>query len=283
MFKNYYELAKPERTLTNVLTAAAGYLFASKWHIHWGVFLALLVGSTLIIASACVFNNYLDRRLDSHMKRTKKRALVLHEVSGKAAITYGSILGLMGFITLTRTNWLTFTVGVIAFVSYVFVYGWAKRHTIYSTLIGTIPGGASLVAGYTAFTNHLDTAALLLFIAMVSWQMAHFYAIGIYRLEDYRSAGLPIWPVKKGVASTKQQIIFFIIAFILASVLLTYLGHAGLIFAFVMLLVGIEWLRKALVTPKRQDEAMWGRSVFLFSLKVIMVFSVMVAVGPILP
>src|ERR1700722_13872063 len=101
MFKRYLELAKPERTLANVITAGAGYLFAAKWHIGWTIVPALLAGSSLIIASACVFNNYIDRDLDVQMARTKKRALVIGSISARTALIYGSILGALGFWLLT--------------------------------------------------------------------------------------------------------------------------------------------------------------------------------------
>ena len=245
--------------------------------------MSLLIGTTLIIASACVLNNYTDRELDKKMARTKQRALVVGEVSGRAAVIYASILGLAGFGLLTYTNWLTFAVGAVAFVGYVALYGWAKRHTIYGTLVGTIPGGASLVAGYTAFNGRLDMAALLLFLAMAAWQMAHFYAIGIYRFKDYKKARLPIWPVQKGIASTRQQIYWFIGLFIAVNFLMTYQGYAGLVYLFVSVGLGVEWLRRALENSTSLKDADWGRQTFLFSLIVICGWSAAIAFGSILP
>lgn len=281
--RDYYELAKPERTLTNVLTAAAGYLFAAHWHINFQSFIALLLGSTLVIASACVFNNLLDRQLDSRMGRTQKRALVEGRVSVTAAGLYAAAMAAVGFLLLAATNWLTFAVGVEAFLSYILLYGWAKRHTVYGTLVGTLPGGSSLVAGYTAAKNQLDWAALLLFLAMLSWQMAHFYAIAVYRFNDYKAAKVPVYPVIKGIKQTTQQIIFYIAMFSVIMLLLSGLGYTGYIFAAVMLALSLWWLKKAVLGLKVKDKPAWARGVFLFSLTVIMIFAVMVATGPILP
>ena len=278
----YLELAKPERTLTNVLTALAGYLFASKWHLTWRL-LALLLGSTLIIAAACVFNNVLDRRLDKRMGRTKKRVLVSGRVTVSNALIYGTLLGAAGFWALSYTNRLTLIIGALAFISYVLLYGAAKRYSIHGTLVGTVPGGASLVAGYSSVTNRLDLTALLLFLAMLAWQMAHFYAIAIYRYDDYKAAELPVMPVKTSVHAAKIQIIFYIIFFIITAGLITPVGHAGYIYLVAVVVLGIWWLLKALHRYTRSAHDEWGRGVFFFSLRVITVFSILVAVARILP
>lgn len=278
----YYRLAKPERTFTNILTALAGYLFASEWHFSWDL-LALIAGSTLIIGSACVLNNYADRDMDSKMQRTKKRSLVSGEVPVMHAIVYATIMGVVGFWVLAYTNWLTFAIGAIAFVGYVVLYDLAKRHTVYGTMVGTIPGSASLVAGYTAVIGRLDWTALLLFIVMAAWQMAHFYAIAIYRLADYKAASIPVWPAKKGVPSTKRQILLFIFIFGLANVALTIFGHAGYIYLAVMGAVSLYWLWMGISGFKTTGGHKWARQEFKLSLIIIVVLAVMLAVGPILP
>src|SRR5665213_2052903 len=232
--KLYYLLTKPERTLTNVLTAAAGFFFAARLPFNWLLFIVLIVGTTLVIASGCVLNNYIDKDLDKKMARTKKRALVQGDISPRAALYYAICLGAFGFFLLSYINWLTFGVGVVAFIGYVGLYGLAKRLSVHGTLVGTLPGGASLVAGYTAVTDRLDGAALMLFILMATWQMAHFYAIAVYRLEDYRNAEVPVWSVKKGIPSTKRQILLYALLFLLAIILLVLLGYVGYIFLVVM-------------------------------------------------
>jgi protoheme IX farnesyltransferase len=160
-FKSYYRLTKPGIIQANVMTAAAGFLFASTHHIDLKLLVATLAGTALIIASACVVNNYTDRGIDSKMARTKKRATVTGEISTKNTLLFATILGLLGIIILIKfANKWPLIIGLLAFIDYVILYGIAKRTTIHSTLVGTIAGSASIVAGYCAVTQHISSQRL---------------------------------------------------------------------------------------------------------------------------
>jgi protoheme IX farnesyltransferase len=280
----YLELTKPQRTLANVYTAVAGFLFATAWPLNWGLFAALVIGITLVIASACVANNYLDRELDKRMLRTQKRALPTHAVPAQAAIVLALVSGIIGFVILaSKVNWLVVILGAVAYVDYVVAYGWTKRHSVWSTWIGTISGSLSLVAGYCAVTGRLDRVAVLLFTLMAFWQMAHFYAVGIYRLEDYRAANLPIWPVRYGLGGLRAQIISYIVLFALAAMALTLIGSTGLIYLIVTVVLSLGWLRVAVRPWRAKHEAKWAGAVFGYSLLVITVLPLALAAGPHLP
>lgn len=266
------------------MTAAAGFFFASQGHIDWWLFIALLAGTTLVIASGCVFNNYLDRNIDKKMDRTKKRSLVVGDISARNALTYATTLGILGFIILAvYTNLITVIIGLIGIIDYVILYGWAKRNTVHSTLIGGISGSTSLVAGYTAVTGTFDITALLLFLIMAFWQMPHFYAIGIYRRKDYAAANLPILTVQKGIGAAKKEILFYIVGYIAAVSLLAILGHAGYTYLVVMLAITFWWLWIALQGPQAKDDVKWAHKIFGISLLVLMVFSVMISLDHWLP
>ncbi len=272
--KAYVELVKPERTLVNVLTAVAGFLLASRWHFSASLIIFTLLGTTFTIASACVSNNLLDRKVDKQMKRTSARVLVTGEVGPRAALIFALVLAAGGFSLLALVNWLTFALGALAFISYVFIYGLAKRKTIWSTLIGTLPGGLSLVAGYTAVTDQLSFTAVLLFLAMLAWQMAHFYAIAVYRRSDYASANLPVWAVKKGVVSTRRQVIGWILAFAIIGLVLAIVVGSWLL-AVVILVVSSWWLRASIASSKN-----WARKSFSISLSVMLIFCLALALSP---
>ncbi|HEY5695829.1 MAG TPA: UbiA family prenyltransferase, partial [Candidatus Saccharimonadales bacterium] len=182
-FKDYYSLTKPGVLYGNAITAAAGFLLAAKGNIHIGLFVALVVGSTLMIASACVLNNFLDQDIDSKMERTKKRAIVAGIVPGRHAVIMATVLGVVGLSILAfYTNWLVVIVGIVGYIDYVVLYGMlSKRLSLYGTLVGSVSGAAPVLAGYLAVTNSVDAGAVIVFAAMFLWQMPEFYSIAIYR------------------------------------------------------------------------------------------------------
>ncbi len=218
------------------------------------------------------------------MERTKKRALVSGLVSNSSALIYAVILGVFGFATLGLfTNTATVLLGALGIVFYVIVYGIAKRTTVHGTVIGSIAGAFPPVAGYTAVTNQVDTTAVLLFLILVFWQMPHFYAIAMYRLKDYSSAGLPVLPVKKGIRATKIQITIYTAAFLLATQAMTLFGSTGYLFQASTALLGVVWLYKALKGFEAPDDTRWAKTMFVFSLGVILGLDIMLAVGARLP
>lgn len=279
-FKAYYELVKPGRTIANGMTALAGFLLASGRDVDFWLLLAAVGGISLIVASACAFNNYFDRGIDSEMQRTKGRALVKGDIPAWAAVMYAAVLGAIGFAILGLcTNLPTVIAGIVGIVDYLVFYGISKRRSVYSTLIGSICGATPIAAGYTAVTGRFDTGALLLFLLMMFWQMPHFYAIAIYRRDDYAKAGLPIWSVKKGIPSTKFQIIIFAILFAITTALLSMFGYAGWVYFVVSLGLGLIWVYKGMAGYHAADGNKWARGMFGFSLLVLLGFSAAMALN----
>jgi protoheme IX farnesyltransferase len=284
MLRECYLLTKPGIIYGNALTAIAGLLLASRWHISAGLFLATVAGTCLVIASACVINNYLDRGIDKKMVRTKQRALVTGELSGTFAIIYGLLLGGLGFTLLALfTNKLVVLIGAVAYVDYIVLYGVSKRASMHGTLVGSIAGAAPPVAGYCAVTGHFNGGALIIFLIMVCWQMVHFYAIAIRRSADYKAAGIPVLPLVKGVHATKVQMISYTAAFVAAVTALTLFGYAGYIFLITIGGAGCIWLYKGLTSFQVKDNVKWAGGMFGYSLVVLLVFSAALATGSILP
>lgn len=279
MFKTYYQLTKPGIIYGNAITAAAGFLLASKGHVDIKLFLAALIGLSFIIASGCVFNNYLDRDIDAKMQRTKNRAIVRGAVSKKGAIIFGALLLVLGCAVLSLfTNHYSLSAALTGFLVYVFIYTPLKRRTVYGTLIGAIAGATPPVVGYTAVTNRFDSGALILFLILVCWQMPHFYAIAIYRLKDYAAASIPVLPVKQGIKTAKMHMLLYVAAFIFAAASLTYFGFTGYVYLGVMLLLGLFWLWMALKGFKVTDNTLWAKKMFRFSLVVITLLCVIIPI-----
>lgn len=283
--KTYYQLTKPGIIYGNTLTAAGGFLLASyTFGFHFGRMVAALVGTALVIGASCVVNNYLDRGIDGKMKRTKNRALVTGSISATAALVYAGVLATAGFALLALfTNTLTVLLGIVAAITYIVLYGITKRRSVHGTLVGSVAGALPPVAGYTSASNSFDTAALIIFVVLVCWQMPHFYAIAMYRMKEYAAANIPVLPIKQGMRATKIQIVIYTVLFLVAVSMLTISGYTGYTYLAVMLGLGLTWLYKQLKGFNAPDDVRWARSIFFFSLFVLMAFSVMLAVGAPLP
>ena len=266
------------------MTVTAGFLLASNGKVNFLVLLTTLLGSSLMIASGCVFNNYLDRGIDEKMERTKKRALVVHSISRRAALIYGLILGFLGFLILAvYTNILIVVVGLAGLISYVVVYGIVKRRSVHGTLVGSFSGAIPPLAGYTAAVNMIDTVAVILFFNLVVWQMPHFYSIAIFRSKEYAAAKIPVLPLEKGLNATKKQMVIYIIGFIAVSSLLTAVNATGWVYLFGMILISLWWLRLGFRGFKTNDNNLWARQMFKRSLAVITVFSLLLSFNSFLP
>lgn len=285
--KLYLSLTKPHVMIANAITAAAGFFLASgdrKYFDFW-LFVAVFAGSTLVIASACVLNNYLDRDIDSRMERTKTRAMVQGTVSGPGAVAFSIVLVAMGVAVLSLwTNWLVVAIGVGGFIDYVWLYGaLSKRRSIHGTLVGSISGAAPILAGYVAVTGRIDTGAILVFLVLFFWQMPEFYSISIYRHNEYKAAGIPVMSVIKGIKNTKIQIFLYTIAFVISALLLTAFGYTGYVYLAVMAITGFYWLGLGYrgLSVKKNDE--WARRMFKFSINVLLIFSLMISINTWLP
>lgn len=283
--RSYLRLIKPGITLSNTMTGVAGFfLAASMVAFSFQALIGAIVGIACIIASACVFNNVLDRDIDKKMKRTKKRDVSNGTISVPKALSYGTVLGIIGFVAiLLLTNVLTFVLGIIAFIWYVAIYGYAKRTTAYSTIIGSVAGALPPMAGYTALTGKIDGAAIILFLILFMWQIPHFYAIAMFRKADYKSAGLPVWSVVYGMKSVKKQILVSTILYALVAGSSYVFGYVHLVYLVLSTALSAYWLHQAISYYKKVDDEKWARKVFGASLLVLLAMCLLIAVGGFLP
>ena len=279
MIKTYYNLTKPGIIYGNAINTAAGFFLASQGRYDFKLLMLTLVGISLVVASACVFNNLLDKDIDAKMERTKNRAMVTGSIPKLNAIIFGSLLLISGILVLAlRTNSLALYAVLIGLFTYVLIYTFGKRYTIWGTEIGSISGAVVPLAGYLAVTNKFDAGAAILFLIFVLWQMPHFYAIAIYRLNDYKQAGLPVLPAVKGILRTKINILVYIIGFVIALSLLTVFGYAGYLYLTVMELLGIWWLVMAIKGFKLADDVLWAKKMFKLSLIIVLAFCVIIPI-----
>lgn len=278
MIRKYYLLAKPGIIFGNAVTALGGFALASKGHIDFLLLLMTLLGLSLIVGAGCVFNNYLDRLSDKKMARTKNRPLAKGTISIQNANIYGATLLILGSAILTAfTNLLSVTIALAGFVIYVLFYTILKHKTVYGTAIGSVAGAVPPVVGYVAVTNHLDLAALLLFLIVTLWQMPHFFAIAMYRIDDYVAASIPVLPIKKGNHATKIRMLFYISVFTVMAAMLVVFGYAGYSYLLATLILGAYWLWVGVKGFKALNDKIWARKMFVSSLVVIMGLCAMIS------
>lgn len=270
----YVQLTKPGIIMGNLLTAFGGFMIArpqSSWICLLGW---MLLGLACVIGSACAFNNIIDVDLDKTMARTAKRPLPQGQIGSGSAALLGSCLLMIGAALLfSCVNTLTMVLAICGWMLYVGVYSLMKYTTSFATWMGSIAGAIPPVVGYTAATNQLDIIALILFLIVACWQMPHFLAIGIFRIEDYAKANIPILPCILHFSITKGHMLCYLLGFSLGCWMLYCVADLSALFLAVMGSIGIVWLQVAIQGFYTREDKKWAKKMFLYSLVAITAFS----------
>jgi heme o synthase len=210
--------------------------------------LTTLFGGSLSAASANVINCYLDRDIDSAMRRTRRRPLPAHQVDPVDALRFGLALGVAGFVWLWATvNLLSAALATAAILFYVFVYTLGlKRRTAQNIVIGGAAGAVPVLVGWTAVTGRIELPALVLFAIIFYWTPPHFWALSLRYREDYQAAGVPMLPVVRGPKETSHQILYYTLLLVAVTLLMYPAGQMGLVYLVAALLLGGLFVWRAL-------------------------------------
>jgi protoheme IX farnesyltransferase len=257
-------LVKPRILVFAVMTAMVGLALApgAATDAPW---LALALGTALIVGAANTLNMYLEREVDCLMARTRTRPLPAGRMQPGVALALGLALAFAAAPLLTfAVHPLTGLLGVIAFLSYVMLYTPLKQRTTVATLIGAVPGAMPPLLGWTAATGGLEAGGLALFGVMFFWQIPHFHAIALFRRKDYDRAGLKILPTTCGEATTRLAIVFYLAVQVQLTLLLTPLGLAGRWYLLAAALLGGCYFAYG-AAGLRSGGARWARNLFLLS------------------
>ncbi|MDT4931444.1 MAG: heme o synthase [Pseudonocardiales bacterium] len=190
-------LTKPRIIELLLVTTLPAMILAAGGLPKWWVVAVTMVGGTLAAGSANALNCYLDRDIDALMRRTGHRPLARHEVSPRGALVFGIVLGVVAVAVMGAvTNWLAAGLTSVAIAFYVVVYTMLlKRRTAQNIVWGGAAGCMPVLIGWSAVTNSLSWAALVLFGVVFFWTPPHFWALAIRYREDYSNAGVPMLPV----------------------------------------------------------------------------------------
>ena len=263
--RDYYTLTKPGIIYGNVLHAAAGSLFAiAASGGGWQTLFISSIGIGLVIASACVVNNLTDTALDVHMERTRKRPSVTGVISRTDASIFAVVLGLLGFGALALTSWLVVMLGVVSYIWYTVFYAYAKRWSPLGTLVGTVPGALPIVAGYVAVSTAIDSTAVGLGFLLVAWQMVHFYAIAIFRKDEYARAGVPVITSRLSERDVRSRMIIWASLYVCITLALIVLKSIGMLPGLLLFVAASYWLFVTIMPMEAPKP--WARKVFGVSL-----------------
>ncbi len=268
---DYIELCKPSITGMNLLMALGGMAFAQhagQAEAPIGIKDVLLLGfgSTLIVSSANVMNQVLERQGDALMVRTASRPLPSKRLSPTPATWFGVVLGFAYLALLANINSTTLIIGALAWLIYVFFYTPMKRKAPISLTIGAFAGAAPPLMGWTAVTDSIGLGGAVLFGILAVWQLPHFLAISLFRQEDYLRAGIRTVPAVRGEAVAKAQSIAWCAVLLPLSMVLVIVNLAGVLYGIAAMALGLWFLIYSLKGLSKKAESQWAKRFFLVSL-----------------
>lgn len=267
---DYVSLTKPGIVALVLCTTLAGLWLPSGGLPEAGTALWTLLGTGLAAAAAASLNNYFDRELDRLMARTRRRPLPAGRLHPRDALLGGTALGACALLILgLRVNALAAALAAAAALAYVPLYTLLKRVTPWAILVGSITGALPPMIGWAGVTGGLEPGAWVLFGILFLWQIPHFWALALYKRDEYAEAGLPLLPIVAGEDPTWRQIVLYTAGLLPVSLLLYPLGWVGMPYLFAALLLGLGFLAlalKGLWLPPGAARLKLARWVFLYSL-----------------
>ncbi len=249
---DFLALTKPTILLLVVLTGLPALILASGGSIDWVVALAALGGTALASASAASINHYMDRDIDAIMYRTRSRPLPAGRLEPRQALWFGLLLGVLGTGVLwTWTTPLATALAVGSILYYTVLYtGWLKRATPQNIVIGGAAGASAPLIAWAAMTGTVGLPAWIMFLIVFLWTPPHFWALALYRSDDYAAAGVPMLPVVAGARATQTQILLYSVVLVPASLALTAIGQSGVLYGVTALMLGLVFLARALAVAR---------------------------------
>jgi heme o synthase len=265
--RQFYALTKPRVVQLIVFCAVIGMLLAVPGLPDWRLALSATAGIWLVAAAAAAFNCLVEQHIDAKMTRTAWRPTARGDLTNAQTLVFSALLCAAGSVLLyvmvnPLTMWLTFA----TFVGYAVVYTVVlKPLTPQNIVIGGASGAMPPVLGWAALRGEVGPEALMMCLIIFLWTPPHFWALALYRVEDYRKAGLPMLPVTHGNEFTRLQVLLYTLV-LFASTLLPYLfGMSGLIYLVAAVLLGAGFIAYAWRLWRDYSEAL-ARKTFRFSL-----------------
>jgi protoheme IX farnesyltransferase len=270
-FGEYLQLTKPRVVALLVFCAVIGMFLAVPGMPPWRALVWGTLGIWLASASAAAFNHLIDQRIDKLMARTAHRPLATGHLAPTQVLTFALALGVLSMLVLVfLVNPLTALLTFGGLIGYAVIYtAYLKRATPQNIVIGGLAGAIPPVLGWTAVTGSLHPFALQLCLIIFVWTPPHFWALAIFRRDDYARAQVPMLPVTHGVTYTRWHVFFYTILLVLVTLLPTLTGHSGLVYLGGAVVLGAGFLYYAVRLLNPPDE-FFAMKVFNYSIVYLM-------------
>lgn len=276
--RDYVALLKPRVMSLVVFTGMAG-IFLAPGHIHPLIAAIAVMCIALGSGAAGAINMWYERDVDALMKRTQNRPIPAGRVAAQGALEFATVMACASvFIMAVGVNFVAAALLAVAILFYVFIYTvWLKRRTPQNIVIGGAAGAFPPMIGWAAVTGSVSLESLILFAIIFVWTPPHFWALALYKSDDYAKAGIPMLPVIKGSDETRRQIVLYTLLLVAVSFAPLVIGMSGVVYAIGAGLLGIEFLRLACKLYRSYSEPL-ARKTFYFSISYLFLLFVLLMV-----
>ncbi len=267
LISQYVATTKPRIVMLAAFCALIGMLLASDRGLSLQVLVFGLIGISLLAGAGFSFNCLVERGIDARMARTRGRPLARGQVSALGTLIFAGVIGGIGsWMLFTYVNALTMWLTVATFVGYAVIYTVIlKPATPQNIVIGGASGAMPPLLGWTAVSNEVTMPALILFLIIFVWTPPHFWALALYRVEDYRKSGLPMLPVTHGSEFTRLNILLYTLLLVVTTVLPYLIGMSGLIYLASALVLGAVFMYYAWMLWRHYSDLL-ARKTFTYSI-----------------
>lgn len=270
MFKSFFELMKPRVMSLVIFTALVGMVIAPTQPDFLDASLSLFFVA-LGAGAAGALNMWYDAEIDGIMTRTCLRPIPLGKIKNNHALVFGTALSFISVAGLYFfSNFLSALILAITILFYIFIYTiWLKRSTPQNIVIGGAAGAFPPVIGWTISTNTIGIEPIILFLIIFLWTPSHFWALSLYKNEDYKKAKIPMLSVVSGEEVTKKNILFYSIIlwpFTLAPYFLNFASYSNFVFVVIFGFFYIFLSFKLLITKTKSASNKIARNIFIYSI-----------------
>ncbi len=266
-WRQYWALTKPRVTQLAVFCAVIGMFLASPGMVPWSILIGASAGIWLLAGAAFAINCLVEQRVDAKMRRTSWRPSATGEISDFKILAFSFVIGAMGMLLLWHfanplTMWATFA----TFIGYAIIYTLLlKPATPQNIVIGGLSGAMPPALGWCAVANEMPAEAWLLVLIIFTWTPPHFWALALYRRDDYEKSGLPMLPVTHGEKFTLLHILLYTLILIAATLLPFIYRMSGYFYLISALVLGLMFIYYAVALLKNYSDEL-AKKTFKFSI-----------------